>query len=322
MSSILRGTLKSAYFGGLSLAGYDRKLLKEIKSRGHIVILNLHQVTNEINPYWPGLKPGLFDFLVGYLKERLRIVGFRDLDDLKDGEPCAILSFDDGYYNFLENAVPILEKHGVTANLNIVPSCVESGLPMWNVRLYDFLQAAPLELINKSLPTGFLSELDKEDSQSKVRFGLEISRFLKNRPRKEREALFSPLMSAMDDLEFSTTRMLTADEIRSLSPKVEIGAHSYSHESMEFEEDSFFEEDFARCVRFFEEQLDLPLDIYAFPNGSYRRSQIDFLRENGIRYPLLVGEDYSNKQDDAFTRFTIYASNSRQLKFQALGFTY
>lgn len=321
MKSRFRKILKGAYFGTLGATGYDRRLLRQIRDRGDLVILNLHQVTNDINPYWPGLRPELFDQLVGYLKERLRIVGFRDLENLPEGEACAILSFDDGYYNFLEHAVPILEKHGVTANLNIVPSCVEGGIPMWNVRLYDFLQAAPPDLVNQSLPVGFAGILSGTDTISKLRFGLEISRFLKNRAREERESVIKPLAAAMDGFEYSTTKMLDAGEVRSLASIVEIGVHSFSHESMEFESEEFFQEDFGKCARFFERELELPLDIYAFPNGSYRHSQVTFLKENGIRFPLLVGERYSERRADAFTRFTIHASERRQVEFQALGFT-
>ena len=56
-----------------------------------------------------------------------------------------------------------------------------------------------------------------------------------------------------------------------------IGAHSFSHESMGYESDSFFRADLMQCRNFFEQQLRLPLDAYAFPNGSYRPEQIQAL---------------------------------------------
>jgi hypothetical protein len=64
----------------------------------------------------------------------------------------------------------------------------------------------------------------------------------------------------------------------------------------------------------------LPLDIYAFPNGSYRQEQIGMLQQLGIRYALLVGENFARKDENVFPRFTVYGSTASELKFQALGF--
>jgi hypothetical protein len=190
---------------------------------------------------------------------------------------------------------------------------------MWNVQLYDFLNTAPISLINEISLPGFNIRLDGDGFNSKLNYGLKISRFLKNRPRAERLELWQSMDKVMQECDFSLTRMMNREEIIGISEQCEIGAHSYSHESMEFEENSFFEDDLLKCTAYFNERLNLPLETYAFPNGSFRTEQIEILRKNGIKNILLVGEDYAKTTEDVFPRFTIYGPSIVETKFQALG---
>ena len=104
-----------------------------------------------------------------------------------------------------------------------------------------------------------------------------------------------------------------------ISKTHEIGVHSYSHESMGIELESFFENDFLQCQSYFKNILNLPLDIYAFPSGSYKKSQLDFLQNNGIKYILLVNEKYSFCTNSKFNRFTFYGDSNSEIKIRALG---
>jgi hypothetical protein len=203
--------------------------------------------------------------------------------------------------------------------MNIIPQCALTGEPIWNVRLYDFLKSAPVELINRIRPSGFDHQLNDDSRAAKVGFGLRISRFLKHRPRSERESILEEMESVIGEYQFERTRMMSTDEIKSIAGRHEIGAHSFSHESMGFESDEFFSADLARCRQYFEAELDLPLRIYAFPNGSYRESQIETLSKNGIDRILLVDEDFSAPRSRTIKRFTIYGASEQEARLQALG---
>ena len=315
-----RNQLKGLYFKLLALTRQDNRLLKTIRQKQHLVVLNLHQVSPHANPFWPPLHPRLFETLLVFLKANFQVVLFHDLDSVDVNQPQVILSFDDGYYDFIEYALPLLDKHGLRANMNVIPSCVESGEPIWNVKLYDFLNSAPKSLVDEIRLPGFAYRLQDESFQSKVQYGLKISRFLKNRPRQEREELWHEIEKLMRKIDFHLTRMLNPDEVRELSIRHEIGVHSFSHESMAFEDNEYFKSDLEKCSNYFANQLMIDLDIYAFPNGSYRPEQIGILKEHGLEYALLVDENYARKDLRLFPRFTIYGSSASELKFRALGF--
>jgi len=315
----MREKLKSTYYFLQTILRKDRRLLHRIKRENLMVVLNLHQVSPHENAFWPPLHPVVFDNLLGFLKDNFEVTLFRDLAKATGSMPRAILSFDDGYYNFIEYALPILDKHGVSANMNIIPACVESGRPIWNIQLYDFLNAAPRSLVNEIRLPGFSYKLENNNSRDKLLYGLQISRFLKQRSRTERREMGHSLENVMKKGEFSLTRMMSRDDVDDIAEKCQIGVHSYSHESMEFEDNAFFADDLEKCRTYFGDELKLPLDTYAFPNGSFRDEQVETLRACGIKNILLVGEDYAKNGEDVIRRFTIYGPSITETKFQALG---
>ncbi|HEX8638897.1 MAG TPA: hypothetical protein VF692_12590, partial [Pyrinomonadaceae bacterium] len=63
-----------------------------------------------------------------------------------------------------------------------------------------------------------------------------------------------------------------------------------------------------------------PLTIYAFPNGSYRPEQIDFLRQRGVKHVLLVDENFAEPDTQAYPRLTVYGETAAQVKMKALRF--
>lgn len=316
----MREKLKAGYYVLQKILRKDTKLLRKIKEKNLIVVLNLHQVSPHRNPYWSPLYPEIFDDLLGFLKKHFEIVLFRDLNEIKSEKPLAILSFDDGYYNFIEYALPILEKHKLQVNMNIIPSCVESGEPMWNIKLYDFLNTAPKNLVDEIYLPEFNYKLKDESLTSKTQYGLRISRFLKNRSRAERAELWQGIEYLMQKHSFQLTRMMNRSEIKEIAEDHEIGVHSFSHESMEFEDSAFFENDLQKCISYFNQELEMPLETYAFPNGSYRTRQIEVLIDKKIKNILLVGEDYAEQGKNIFPRFTIYGSSKLETRFQGLGF--
>jgi peptidoglycan/xylan/chitin deacetylase (PgdA/CDA1 family) len=317
-----RDTLKHLYFHLLRLTGSDRRLLRNIRKRDLVVVLNLHQISPESNPFWAPLAPSVFDELLRFLKRNFCVSNFASLDELSnDPRPRAVLSFDDGYCNFVEYAMPILDQHGLTANLNVIPNCIETGEPPWNIKLYDFLNAMPRKLVNEIKLPGFTGRLEDASNDAKVRYGLAISLFLKQRPRRERTELWAEVAKVLARVsDVSTTRMMSAHDVAEAAVSHEIGVHSYSHESMEFEDDEFFQSDFQKCVSYFRDQLRLPLQIYAFPNGSYRPDQITYLDRQGIKRILLVGEGYARRDQKVLPRFTVYGASPAEVSIRALGY--
>jgi peptidoglycan/xylan/chitin deacetylase (PgdA/CDA1 family) len=317
---MIRTHAKNLYYRSLSTIGADKRRMRELVSGDKVTVLNLHRVSHEMNPYWPPLLPEVFEQLLASLDKDFEVRTFDELEHPPQGRPIAVLSFDDGYYDFIEYTLPLLKKFGMRANMNVIPQCAISGVPIWNVRLYDFLTAAPRDLIDKVSIPGFETRLAGEDVRAKLEYGIAVSKFLKSRPREERTKLWEAVDGSLSSFEHPATRMMSVEELRSISDETELGVHSFDHESMGYEDQTFFADDLEKCKEFFADQMKRPVNIYAFPNGSYRPEQIDYLRQNGIEKVLLVDEAFAERESSVLTRFTVFGENGAEITLRSLGF--
>jgi len=308
--------IKSIYFKLQNILN-KTKYLKNIITSNHLTILNLHRVSNEVNPFYPSLTPELFEELLKFITKEFNVITFRDIEKYKNSKkPNIILSFDDGFYDFLEYAVPILDKFQVSVNQNIIPSCIESGEPVWDVKLGDILNQVSIETVNQ-IDFGELKI--KLTPNNKAQFGLALTHYLKQKSKQERELLWNNIETIGKEREVQFTKMLNKAEVIKLSKTYEIGVHSYSHESMGIESQKYFKNDFFKCQEYFKKELNLPMDIYAFPSGSYKDYQLDFLQQNGINHILLVNESYAKYTTHFYERFTFYGNSTNEIKIRALG---
>ena len=191
-----------------------------------LTILNFHRVDDKPASADAAMKPALFDELVSWLKHSFAIVTFAELATFRrGGRPALILSFDDGYKDFIDIVVPIVEKHRLRVNQNLIPSALDSGLPPMNVQLQDFILTAPAALLRESPLPGLPSGADPEN---RVKSGLQASRALKNRPIVEQKAILPRLQLIFQRFDgFRTTPVMSVEEARQIATVHEIGAHSF-----------------------------------------------------------------------------------------------
>jgi peptidoglycan/xylan/chitin deacetylase (PgdA/CDA1 family) len=292
--------------------------LNKIIAAGALTILNLHRIDFHNVSAYPAMPPAIFDDLVGYLKQRFQILTFRDLAKLPSQEkPGLVLSFDDGYKDFIDVVVPILDKHRIAANQNVIPGCVARGLPPMNVMLQDFIGSAPATLLREIDTPIFCGLINADD---RVRSGQRASAALKKMPQTEQRTIFEQLQTIFDRFDgFRTTPMMSVSEIRQITHIHQIGAHSFDHATMTAETDAYLIDDVTRCRNWFEATLSMSPEIYAFPNGAARTGQIRLVTEAGYSHVLVVGERFSSLVAKAHTRFTIHADTLHEARFRAFG---
>jgi len=282
-----------------------------------VIVLNLHSVSPKPSLLEPRLAPEVFAQLVEWMTPRLRIVTFGQLAEERswtDDRPMAVLSFDDGYRDFVEYAMPILARYGVRANQNVIPGCVEAQRPPWNVHLLRVLEQIPADRAAKiRFPS--LSPDVYWDRSNPALFGLQVSRYIKNRSKADRDVLIQLLSEQLPELmEPLRGEMMSVNDVRVAAEEHELGLHSFDHDSMEFETDDFFRQDLAACVRWSEQHLAVSPGIYAFPNGSYRPSQIKIATDAGMEHVLLVGERSTARESAVRSRVTVFGSDVRELR--------
>ncbi len=115
----IRSQAKSVFFRLLRQTKHDERLKGGISTRDNTLVLNLHRVSPDANPFWTPMHPRLFDELLAYLAKSFVVTSLEGLNDLKSDVPAVVLSFDDGYKDFVEYAMPVMHRHKVKANINV-----------------------------------------------------------------------------------------------------------------------------------------------------------------------------------------------------------
>jgi peptidoglycan/xylan/chitin deacetylase (PgdA/CDA1 family) len=286
--------------------------MARIGTAGRVIVLNLHRVAPDDGSAFRPLAPEIFRETIRFLKRHCHLATFADLPSYDGGRPAAILSFDDGYKDFVEYAVPIMEEFSVRANLNVIPSAIESGLPPLNVMVQDLVG----KLSPHVLRDRFMDVAGVDISKSAV----SVSASLKNRPMAEQQKIAEIVVPEMMSISsYEPTPMMTVEDIRGLVSECEIGVHSYYHATMSEETDDYLRRDANDCVRYCKERLDFIPKIYAFPNGAYRDSQVDILVEAGFESILLVENGFSSKDSTVHPRFNFDARSVREGRFRGAG---
>lgn len=318
MNKILKNVALKFLGNGIRI----QQRVRLIKNKRLLTVLNLHRVAADDGSSYKPLDPKLFEELIIFLKKTYTITTFGEMHSLdslgeSSNKSLVIISFDDGYKDFIEVAMPILYRHRVKVNQNLIPECIETGYPPLNVITQDFVGKAPDSLLRRLIIPGFDAS---SDWGNRAKLGFRISNFLKNKSHEEQCQLQDLIYRQLFNFsEFKYVQMMTVSDVKQCAEFHELGAHSFSHSSMQFESDHYFENDLLRCRAWFHEVLNLPVSIYAFPNGSYRKSQIESALKFGYENVLLVNEGFSSINCKVHNRFSFYADSDRESLYRAVG---
>lgn len=88
--------------------------------------------------------PARFAAQVAWMAERFEMITLADLSraERSGRRPYRILTFDDGYRDVLEHAVPVCERYGIPISVFPVAEPVAGGEAVWVDRYYDILHRA------------------------------------------------------------------------------------------------------------------------------------------------------------------------------------
>lgn len=294
--------------------------LRGLRRRNALTILSFHRVAPPDGSSYAPLSPALFDEVIHFCSEAFELLTFAELENYRPRpRPAAIITFDDGYKDFVDHAMPILARHDVRCNLNIIPRCVESGLPPPNVLLQDFIgKASASELAELDIP-GF-GPFDP--NEGRVRLGERVSDHVRKRPMREQREIMAPVLERIGRLPgFRPTPMMREEDVRSAAAVHEIGAHSFEHASLLYENDEYVRADARKCQAYLTGLTGRSSAIYALPNGMAAERQLGLIADEGFQHILLTGETYSTPAAHYHPRFTMWGDNAAELRARATGIT-
>lgn len=201
-------------------------------------ILLYHRIEYLCDDYnMQAVTPDNFERHMRYLSKHYDVLSLNDPMErwFEDGERDAvIITFDDGYYDFLYNAVPVLEKYHMPATIFIATGNIDSDRENWtdsilriifsNKRHNDYF------VFNDEFYCG---KYPTRNYMEKYDFYQFIRRVFLMLPAEKRRIYENTLLdwSGLDRTGRKDRRIMTSKEIMEISQKRDfsIGAHTVTH---------------------------------------------------------------------------------------------
>ncbi len=259
-----------------------RSALRLVRSRfsDNSLALLYHRIAEpEVDPFRLCVSPARFREQMEVLRRRSlevrpveEFVAEQRAGTLRKGSVC--VTFDDGYLDFFEEALPILEHFEIPAVLYCVSGNL--GEPFW----WDRLQGALREpgRFGERISLESRSGESIEEATSGLKSAAEafdrFYPFFRRQEPGERERLLRILekeaASVAPDVH---RRLMTEAEIRRLSrhPLVTIGAHTVSHTSLAELDPEAQQAEISGSMRRLGEIIERGVTTFSYPFGSWER---------------------------------------------------
>ncbi len=183
--------------------------------------------------------------------------------------PQLAITFDDGYRDNLEHALPVLERMEAPFTVYVTTGLVEGAIRGWWHELEDLILQSDALLLPDS--TGELSRHPCGNRDSRNQTYLKAYSLLKNAgPRAVEQLRQIRDLNGIEAVVGRDERMMDWGELRRLDahPLVEIGAHTRTHPRLIWLDEAGVRNEISGSRRDLEERLGHPVRHLAYPHGA------------------------------------------------------
>jgi peptidoglycan/xylan/chitin deacetylase (PgdA/CDA1 family) len=184
-----------------------------------------------------------FEKCIRFIASKYTVVLLEDIEQhtkagfREKAKPFATLTFDDGYRDNFNYALPVLDKYNCKGSFYIVTDCVEKNLPIWiHLVEYCFLETnnSFLSLQQPFLPKLLRISNTPAKGARREHYFSRLRTWLKHAPVDKKDEIVNYLLAAINDVEIPK-QMMSWDDLAVLKSNGHyIGAHSHTHNALPF----------------------------------------------------------------------------------------
>lgn len=275
-----------------------------------LIFHRVHAHTDELFPQ--EIDASQFERLMRFVARSFRVLSLADaVAGLEQGTlpPRAlVITFDDGYADNAQVALPILQRCGLVASFFVSSGFLDGGR-MWNDSVIEIVRAcARSELDLAFLGQGRCSLAGPQEKTGAILTLLSAIKYL---TLGEREEAISRLLAASGVPALPGDLMMRSEQVRELHRAgMEIGAHTVNHPILTTLTPAQAEGEISSGRNRLQEIIDAPVELFAYPNGKpmrdYDQSHVALLRRLGFRAAVSTAPGVARVGDGLFElpRFT------------------
>ncbi len=257
-----------------------------------------------------------FETELNYLSKNFNILPLSEaVSKLRSGtlpSRAVSITFDDGYADNAEIALPLLQRYGATATFFIASGFLDGGR-MWNDTVIESVRRAQgdtLDLTEIGLGTHAITSLDE---RRQTLFSLiDVLKYLPQEVRLSQVEKISAIISA----ELPDNLMMSSEQVKQLHDAgMEIGGHTVNHPILARIDDVAARMEIAEGKAKLEAITGAPIRLFAYPNGKpgkdYLPVHVEMIRESGFDAAVSTAWGAARQGCDMFQlpRFTPWDKN-------------
>jgi len=290
------------------LLAMQRNALRWLSPPGgsaHLTIFTYHRVTAEPDPLLPDeFHARSFAAQMSWIADYFRVLQLPDaVRTLAEGTlpaRAAAITFDDGYANNLEVALPILQRHQLSATVFIAVDAVERGI-MWNDLVIEALRRAPAE---SDLSQFGVGKLHMPDAAARAAAVESVLSQLKCLPLAERWQRAAELYRSIAG-SAPPRLMMTPEGVRKLADAgVDVGAHTVNHPILKGMTDDDARREIVGSARWVADVTGRAPRSFAYPNGrpglDYETRHATMAREAGFELAVTTQWGYATRASSTY----------------------
>jgi len=315
MSNVFAPSRAHAHVRGASLPGLVCRAIGTAVSLSplsrRLSILMYHRISAQIDPLFPGeVDAARFDRQLDFLKQCFTIIPLREAGQmLAEGRlpaRAACLTFDDGYADNAEVALPIMQQHGVSATVFVATGFLDGGT-MWNDSIIELVRRAPIDFDLRPLGLGEF-RLSNDAARSRA-IGI-LLEALKYLPIDERQVQVDAMI-ALAGVTLPSDMMMRSEQVAQLHRQgIEIGGHTVNHPILARMDGPAARREIADGKAALETITGAPVRTFAYPNGrpgrDYLAEHVAMVRDTGFELAVTTSPGAAATRADCLQlpRFT------------------
>ena len=273
------------------------------------IIFCFHRISDEHSPAYPPMPVKVFDKICSYLSRKYLVIPLNEIKaDFQTKKIKAIITFDDAYYDFYENAIDVLKKYNLPATQHIITSCAETGETFWTQKLNKIIEAyfhqgksISIEELNLKLKPLKEKEVEKT--------ALAIYKHLLEVQVEKREKIIYNLETNLSQ-KVGHTPMLTWQELRELnkSDLIEFASHTCSHKNLATLSPEEARVEMLNSKEKIEEELNINKKLFlAYPNGQFNQQTPKIAEDVGYKAAFTTqGVKFEGQNVFQIPRISVY----------------
>ncbi len=180
-----------------------------------------------------------------------------------------LITFDDGYKDNYDIALPILKKHDAAAVFFITTNFIGSNNWLWHDRVRYLVVEGK---INANEAENRLRKMNQGFPVDEA-FNDKINKFFEKAPKR---------------------LMMNWAEVKQLADNgFVIGAHTSNHKVLSLLDENEQQNEIETSIKEIKQNLKIETEHFAFPNGLYNQTTLDILEANKIKYAYTIKNGYN-----------------------------